>query len=117
MAREQQLEQAERASRAQTRALIRTIERLTRDESLAELPGIVLAAIVDQLGASGGTLYEYDEVTDVCSMLLDYEEGRVLTPDQMGHSARKAVDHNNIRGWEQVKAQYLRGECILATGR
>jgi PAS domain S-box-containing protein len=75
----EQREQAERASRAQTRTLVSTIEQLTQEHELKEFPGLVLAAIVDQLGGSEGSLWIYDEATDVSQMVLDYEGGQVVT--------------------------------------
>src|SRR5205823_6685116 len=90
-------------------------EQLTREHDLSELPGIVLAAIVDQLGASGGTLYTYDEAAEVCVMMLDYEGGRVVAPEDVRLSARKAVEHGKTNGWERIKAHYLHGDCILVT--
>jgi signal transduction histidine kinase len=106
---------AERASQGQTRMLIRMIEQLARGHELAELPGIVLAAMVEQLHASGGVLYAYSEVDDTCSLVLDYEDGRLLTPEQIGQSPLLAIDHSHTPGWQQVKARYLRGESIVAT--
>jgi signal transduction histidine kinase len=95
--------------------LIRMIEQLARGHELAELPGIVLAAMVEQLHASGGVLYAYSEVDDTCSLVLDYEDGRLLTPEQIGQSPLLAIDHSHTPGWQQVKARYLRGESIVAT--
>jgi signal transduction histidine kinase len=90
------------------------IEQLARGHELAELPGIVLAAMVEQLHASGGVLYAYDEVDDTCSLVLDYEDGRLLTREQIGQSPLLGIDHSHTPGWQQVKARYLRGESIVA---
>src|SRR5262249_10253810 len=74
-------EQAERASQAETRALTRALEKLSRDPRAEELPGIILAAIVEQFEVCGGSLWFYDEVTERSERILDYEEGRILRAD------------------------------------
>jgi signal transduction histidine kinase len=105
---------AEQASRAQTQALVDVIERLAQDQQLEHLQGLVLAAIVNQLGAPGGALWAHDDETDVSEIALDYREGHVTTAETTGQPlAGLKITHREAPGWEALKASYLRGECLL----
>jgi PAS domain S-box-containing protein len=107
-------EQAERSSKAQTRALTRVLEQLTREQRFEELPGIVLAAIVDQLEAAGGSLWRYDEASDGFEELLDFGSERGVVADASDHlSSPLRLDARKDREWERIKAGFLRGECLV----
>jgi K+-sensing histidine kinase KdpD len=109
-------EQAERTSRAQTRALTLVLEQLTREPRVEELPGTVLGAIVEQFEASGGTLWIYDGVARIFERELDHEGGRAILAEDTDHPfPQRSVDTRNIREWERLNAAFLRGECHLAT--
>src|SRR5262249_4621613 len=108
-------EQAERSSRAQTRALTRVLQQLTREQRFAEFPGIVLAAIVDQFEVSGGALWRYDEVTGNFDRKLDYEGGRVVFAHDPEHPFPQVRFNNRNDPDEGRKAAYLRGECVVLT--
>jgi signal transduction histidine kinase len=111
-------EQAERTSRAQTRALTRVLERLTQEQRFEEFPGIVLAAIVEQFGAASGALWIFDEAAGFFERLLDCEGGRVFLAGDPDHPfPQKRLDTRKIPDWEGVKAAYLRGECLVLTDR
>lgn len=109
-------EQAERSSRAQASTLIRTIEQLTQDHRLEEFPAIVISAIADQLGANGGSLWIYDEVTDTAEMMLCYEVGQIiLRADIDPLAVPHTIDHHSMSGWEDMKGRLLRGESFLVS--
>jgi signal transduction histidine kinase len=109
-------EQAERTSRAQAQTLIRTIEPLTQEHRVEEFPGIVLAAIVDQLGASGGSLWAYDAVTEVAELVLYYEGGHVVRAESVTDPLLlKTIEPRGTPGWDRIKERLLRGECLLVT--
>jgi signal transduction histidine kinase len=109
-------EQAERSSRAQSRALTRVLEQLTREPRFERFPGILLAAIVEQFEASGGTLWIYDEVAGCFERMLDYEGGRiVLAEDPDRPFPQQRVDNRKIAEWEGLQAALLGGECVVTT--
>jgi PAS domain S-box-containing protein len=109
-------EQAERASRAQTRALTRVLEQLTQAQRFEAFPGIVLAAIVEQFAAAGGSLWLYDEVAELFEKVLVYEGGRVILADDPDQPfPQRRVDTRKIPDWDRVKAGYLRGESLVDT--
>jgi signal transduction histidine kinase len=107
-------EQAEQTSQAQARTLIHMIEQLSREHRLEEFPGIVLAAIVDQLGAPSGSLWIYDEENESSERVLEYSVSRSLSGERDRASSRpKTVEHRGKPGWEGIKRRFLRGETIV----
>jgi signal transduction histidine kinase len=106
---------AEQASMAQTQALVDVIERLAQEHDLERLQGLVLAAIVSQLNAAGGALWSHNEDTDVSQIVLDCRGrgDRVETAAAAGHPlAGQEVSNRDTPGWQELKASYLRGECL-----
>ncbi|MCW3097303.1 MAG: putative signal transduction histidine kinase [Chthonomonadaceae bacterium] len=109
-------EQAERTSRTQADTLIRTLEQLTEDNLLEEFPATVLAAGVDQIGADSGSLWGFDDVTEIAQMAFYYEDGQLhRIPDLSARPMPRMIDHHNTAGWQEMKALLLRGECYQAS--
>ncbi len=107
-------QQAERASHVQLDMLIHTTEQLTRDRPLDEFPGLVLASIVDQLDAYGGSLWVYDEIAEVAEMVLYYEDGQIILRETTEHLPMPhQVDHSSLPVWEEMKGRLLRDACFL----
>jgi PAS domain S-box-containing protein len=107
-------EEAERASEAQTHALARVLEQFTQEQRFEAFPGIVLSAIVEQFGASGGALWRYDEASESSERLLDCDEGRIIHGGDADHPyLNQRLEHRTYAGWALEKETYLRGECIV----
>ena len=104
---------AEQASSSQARALTDVMESLAGEHDLEQLEGIVLAAIENQMDAEAGALWSHDEDTDITEVVLDCREGRVTPARTSGHPlAGHRIENRGTPGWDELKASYLRGECL-----
>ena len=76
---------AEEVSRGQSGALAKTVALLAAEPELDEFIGKVLQVIAEQLEARSATLWFFDQEAQEVWMHLNYSDGKIRIPDELGH--------------------------------
>src|SRR5260370_17345501 len=94
---------------------MRVSERVGQEHATEQVQGVGLGGIVNQLEATGGELWEYNEDTDMGETLLDHQKGRVMTAAAAGHPlAGQKIGSGEFPGWKEINGMQERARLIDA---
>ena len=107
-------ERAERSARGQAEALVSMLSAFAAAPVLDNFLGIVLQAIVEQIGGHSGGIWLYDDCQNTSILHLNYEDGQIQQGSQI---TRPGTKSGFLKQWERDYLSALKQQKLLIQDR
>ena len=106
--------QAERLARGQAEALVSMLTAFAAAPVLDNFLGIVLRAIVEQIGGHSGGIWLYDDRQNASLLHLNYEDGQIQQGSQI---TRPGTTPDFLKQWDRDYLSALKQQKLLIQDR
>ena len=107
-------DRAERSARGQAEALVRMLTAFAAAPVLDNFLGIVLQAIVEQIGGHSGGIWLYDDCQNTSILHLNYEDGQIQQGSQI---TRPGTKPDFLKQWDRDYLSALKQQKLLIQDR
>ena len=107
-------ERAERSARGQAEALVSMLSAFAAAPVLDNFLGIVLQAIVEQIGGHSGGIWLYDDCQNTSILHLNYEDGQIQQGSQI---TRPGTKPDFLKQWDRDYLSALKQQKLLIQDR
>ena len=107
-------DRAERSARGQAEALVSMLTAFAAAPVLDNFLGIVLQAIVEQIGGHSGGIWLYDDCQNTSILHLNYEDGQIQQGSQI---TRPGTKPGFLKQWDRDYLSALKQQKLLIQDR
>ena len=107
-------DRAERSARGQAEALVSMLSAFAAAPVLDNFLGIVLQAIVEQIGGHSGGIWLYDDCQNTSILHLNYEDGQIQQGSQI---TRPGTKPDFLKQWDRDYLSALKQQKLLVQDR